>query len=93
MSAPFYDYVRGRTDQVPPGYSDNGMRAYRHLVYLGASQMVEAHFPELREQLGEDAWRDLMAAFVRDSRWSSPYYGDMKDAFLEFIQRESTRED
>ena len=42
MSANFYDYVRGVSDQVPPGYSDNGMRAYRHLVYVGASQMVEA---------------------------------------------------
>ena len=93
MSTDFYNYVRGLSDEVPPGYSDNGMRAYRHLVFLGASQMVEANFPELREQLGEDAWRELMAAFVRDSRWSSPYYGDMKDAFLEFIQRESTRQD
>ena len=93
MPADFYDYVRGRSDQVPPGYSDNGMRAYRHLVFLGASQMVEAHHPVLRAQLGDDAWRELIAAFVRDSRWSSPYYGDMNDAFLEFIQRESTRKD
>ncbi len=93
MSANFYDYVRGISDQVPLGYSPNGMRAYRHLVYVGASQMVEAHFPELREQLGEDAWRELISAFVRDSRWSSAYYGDMKDAFLEFIAIESTRED
>lgn len=92
MSAPFYDYVRGLTDQVPLGYSDNGMRAYRHLVFLGASQMVEAHFPELREQLGDEAWRELIAAFVRQSHWSSPYYGDMKDAFLEFIAHESMRE-
>jgi hypothetical protein len=93
MSTDFYNYVRGLSDQLPAGYSDNGMRAYRHLVFLGASQMVDAHFPELRTQLGDDAWRELIAAFVRDSRWSSAYYGDMKDAFLEFIQRESTRED
>lgn len=93
MSADFYQYVRGVSDEIPPGYSDNGMRAYRHLVYVGASQMVEAHFPELRQQLGETAWRELISAFVRQSRWSSAYYGDMKDDFLEFVERESTRED
>ncbi|QMV72407.1 putative DNA-binding domain-containing protein [Comamonas piscis] len=92
MSTDFYNYVRGVSDEVPLGYSDNGMRAYRHLVFLGASQLVEASFPELRERLGEASWRELIAAFVRDSRWSSAYYGDMKDAFLEFIERESTRE-
>ena len=39
--AAFHDYVRGRTDELPPGYSEAGMRLYRHLVYLGASQTVE----------------------------------------------------
>jgi hypothetical protein len=85
----FYDYVRGRTDAVPEGYTLNGMRAYRHLVYLGASQMVEAHFPEVRQQLGEDDWRVLIEAFVRQSAWSSHYYGDLKNEFTAFLARES----
>ena len=45
MSAAFYDFVRGRSDDVPAGYTAAGLRVYRHLVYLGASQMIEAHFP------------------------------------------------
>jgi hypothetical protein len=87
MSA-FFDYVRGRTDAVPPGYTEAGMRVYRHLVYLGASQMVEAHFPQVRTELGEDAWRCLIEGFVRQSSWTSPYYGDLKDEFIEFLARE-----
>ena len=85
----FYDYVRGLTDDVPEGYTLNGMRAYRHLVYLGASQMVQAHFPEVREALGEEAWRALIEAFVRQSAWTSHYYGDLKDEFTAFLARES----
>lgn len=85
----FYDYVRGLTDDVPEGYALNGMRAYRHLVYLGASQMVHAHFPEVRETLGEEAWRALIEAFVRQSAWTSHYYGDLKDEFTAFLARES----
>lgn len=88
MSA-FYDYVRGRSDVVPPGYSEAGMRVYRHLVYLGAAQLIEAQFPQLKQELDEDAWRTLMEGFVRQSNWTSHYYGDLKDEFLAFLARES----
>lgn len=89
MPEDFFDYVRGVTDTVPAGYTEQGMRAYRHLVFIGVSQMVEAHFPAVRDQLGEAAWRCLIEAFIRQSAWISPYYGDLKDAFLAFIARES----
>ena len=88
MSA-FYDYLRGRSDVVPPGYSEAGMRVYRHLVYLGAAQLIEAHFPQLKEELDEGAWRTLIEGFVRQSSWTSHYYGDLKDEFLAFLARES----
>lgn len=89
MSAAFYDFVRGRSDDVPAGYTAAGLRVYRHLVYLGASQMIEAHFPAVREQLGDDAWRTLIEAFIRQSEWTSPYYGNLKDDFLAYLARES----
>lgn len=89
MSAAFFDYIRGRSDQVPTGYREAGMRAYRHLVYLGAAQMVDASFPDLRQQLGEDAWRTLIEGFVRQSRWQSPYYGDLQDEFVQFLAHAS----
>lgn len=88
MSA-FHDYVRGLSDKLPQGYSENGMRVYRHLVYLGASQLLEAHFPQVKETLGSDAWKTLIEAFVRQSRWTSPYYGDLSDEFLQFLQQQS----
>jgi hypothetical protein len=87
MSA-FYDYVRGRSDALPPGYAEPGMQVYRHLVWLGASQTVESHFPDLRTQLGDEAWRALIAAFVRESEWTSPFLGDLKDDFLAFLARQ-----
>lgn len=83
----FYDYVRGCSNVVPTGYREAGMRAYRHLVYLGASQMVEAHYPALREQLGEADYRTLIEDFVRQSAWQSHYYGDLKDEFLLYLER------
>ena len=85
----FHDYVRGRTDAVPQGYTEAGMRVYRYLVYLGAAQMIEAHFPALRSELADEAWRTLIEGFVRQSNWTSHYYGDLKDEFLAFLARES----
>lgn len=87
MAADFYDYVRGRTDEVPPGHDAAGLRVYRHLVWLGASQAVEAAFPPLRAGMGEAAWTALIAAFVRDSRWTSPFYADVGPAFQDFLAR------
>jgi hypothetical protein len=88
MSA-FHDYVRGLSDTVPDGYAENGMRLYRHLVYLGASQLLEAHYPELHNTLGEDDWRTLIEAFIRSSRWESHYYGDLADEFLAFLEEQA----
>lgn len=89
MPADFYAYVRGQTDTLPAGYTEAGMRAYRYLVHLGARQMVDAHFPQLRPGLGEDAWDTLIAEFVRQSAWPSHFYGDLKDEFVAFLARAS----
>lgn len=103
MSAAFFDYVRGRSDEVPAGYSLQGMRVYRHLVLLGARQMVESCFPLLREQMceqigkesgeengkemGEQVWNELLTDFVRQSAWTSNFYGDLENEFQEYLAR------
>jgi len=87
MSADFYDYVRGRTDQVPAGYQGRGLRVYRYLVYLGVSQMIEASWPQLREKLGEEAWKLLLEDFVRQSQWTSHFYGDLEHEFRTYLAR------
>lgn len=88
MSA-FHDYVRGRTEVIPQGYAEPGMRLYRHLVYLGAAQLLEAHFPAVKESLGEETWSELIRVFVRESRWQSHYYGDLKDEFILFLEQQA----
>jgi len=88
MSA-FYDYVRGLSDDVPAGYTEAGMRLYRHLVWLGAEQLLAAHFSQVKTTLGQEAWKTLIEAFVRQSNWSSHFYGDLKNEFMAFLARES----
>ncbi len=87
MSAAFFDYVRGRCDEVPDGYELRGLQVYRYLVWLGASQMVSASFPALREQLGESAWVELIEDFVKQSAWTSHFYGDLDNEFQTYLAR------
>ena len=93
MPATFFDHVRGLTDEVPEGYELRGLRVYRHLVRLGASQMVEACFPQLRAQLGESAWTLLISDFVRQSQWASPFYGDLEHEFRTYLATTVARPD
>ena len=44
MPEEFFDYVRGASDVIPEGYAEAGLRAYRHLVFLGVSQLLAAHY-------------------------------------------------
>lgn len=83
----FFAYVRGDSDAVPDGYAEAGMRVYRHLVYVGAVQMVEASHPHLRGALGDAPFEALVRAFVREARWTSPFYGELNDEFLDFLRR------
>lgn len=90
MSTAFYDYVRGITDEVPEGYTLKGMKVYRFLVYLGASQMIESCYPDLRSHLGEEGWETLIRAFIRGSAWTSHFYGDLENEFRTFLEKLSS---
>ena len=72
----FTDYVRGLSDELPPGHSRQGMEVCRHLVRLGVEQQVQARHPGLRDQLteamGEPAWEALITGSSR-SAWTSPF--------------------
>jgi hypothetical protein len=87
MYQAFYDFVRGRSNVVPPGYELKGLKVYRYLVYLGASQMIEACFPALREQMTDQQWQSLIKNFVETSQWHSNFYGDLEYEFLNYLQK------
>ena len=87
MSAAFFDYVRGKTNEVPVGYDLRGFEAYRYLVRLGVAQLLQAAFPGLREQLGESAWQVLTEDFIRQSQWTSHFYGDLEHEFQTYLAR------
>ena len=88
-SREFYDFVRGRSNEIPAGHNENGMRLYRHLVYIGVEQMLDGYFSGVRETLGEESWQALLKEFIRGSQWESNFYGDLTDEFIHFLETQS----
>ena len=87
MSQAFYDFVRGREEVLPAGYSLQGMKVYRYLVYLGVSQMIDASYADLKNGLGEEGWQMLIQDFVRQSAWDSHFYGDLENEFKRYLEK------
>lgn len=85
----FYDYVRGLTDVIPPAYSAKGMAVYRYHVRLGVVQMIDSIYPDLCEQLGEEAWELLITDFIQKTQWSSHFYDDLRYEFVKYLEREN----
>ncbi len=86
----FFRYIRKETENIPTGYQENGMRLYRHLVYIGVEQMLESEYPQLKTELGAEQWTLLLDSFIRESQWSSHFYGDLCNEFILFLQQKST---
>jgi hypothetical protein len=85
----FWDYIRGLSDHVPAGYTEKGMNFYRYLVYLGVDQMLEICFEEIRKALSDEDWEALLKDFIAKSKWESHFYGDLENAFMEYLASET----
>jgi len=85
----FFDYVRYRTDEVPAGYTKNGLEMYRRLVYQGVDSMISYAYPHVKSGLSDEEWRFLLENFIAKSEWNSNFYGDLSNEFIIFLQNET----
>lgn len=72
----------------PPGTDAARMRVYRRLVYGNIESFLLTCFPVLRKMLGGRRWERLVRAFVAVHRSRSPYFRDIPDEFIRFLQGE-----
>jgi hypothetical protein len=79
------------SDAVPAGYDLQGMKLYRHHVFLGVSQLLEGAYPELRAELSTDDWARLLGDFIAKSRWASNFYADLDVQFKLYLNDELNR--
>jgi hypothetical protein len=74
----------------PPGVEARRMKVYTELLYNNIEGFLLACFPVLRQVLGSRKWTRLVRAFFSTHRSRTPYFRQIPDEFVQFLQNEWT---
>lgn len=74
----------------PPGVEARRMKVYNELLFNNIEGFLLACFPVLRQVLGRRKWAKLVRAFFSTHRSRTPYFRQIPDEFIQFLQSEWT---
>ena len=66
---------------------------YADLLYNKFDESLAACFPVIHRILPPDDWRALLLDFIAEHRCLSPYYRQIPDEFVQYLQQERDRAD
>lgn len=75
---------------APPGIEDRRMAIYRDLFFNNLSNLLGTFFPVMRKIHTDDRWRCLIREFMKIHRAKTPYFLELPEEFLAFLQNEYT---
>lgn len=74
----------------PAGVEARRMKIYNELLYNNVEGFLLACFPVLCKVLGQRKWTRLVRAFFSTHRSHTPYFRQIPDEFVQFLQNEWT---
>ena len=74
----------------PAGVEARRMKIYNGLLYNNIEGFLLSCFPVLRQVLGARKWARLVRAFFSAHRSHTPYFRQIPDEFIQFLQNEWT---
>lgn len=77
----------------PPGVEARRMNIYNELLLNNIEGFLLTCFPVLRQVLGARRWARLVRAFFSTHRSRTPYFRQIPDEFIQFLQNEWTPAD
>ncbi len=75
-----------RRQPRPAGVDARRMKVYAALLYNNVESFLLACFPVLRRTLGTRRWTRLVRTFFATHRCHTPYFRQIPDEFLQFLQ-------
>ncbi len=72
----------------PQGVPARRMAVYNELLHSNIESFLLSCFPVLRKVLGSRKWARLVRAFIAEHRSNTPYFRQISDEFLRFLQNE-----
>jgi len=73
---------------APAGIEDRRMAIYRELFFNNLSQLLGSTFPVLRKLLADGDWQRLVRQFMARHKASTPYFLEIPQEFIRFLQDE-----
>ncbi len=73
---------------APPGIEDRRIKIYRDLFFNNLSNLLGTMFPVLRKIHDDGAWRRMIRQFMQRHRAETPYFLELPEEFLKFLQDE-----
>ena len=87
----FTAHIRNpRLHPRPAGVEARRMAIYNELLYNNVEGFLLACFPVLKSVLGNRKWNRLVRAFFSIHRSHTPYFRQIPDEFVQFLQNEWT---
>ncbi|HEY8037005.1 MAG TPA: putative DNA-binding domain-containing protein [Methylobacter sp.] len=87
MQRQFLAHLRNPEQQpLPTGFDQPGVALYTDLLYNKFNDSLEMCFPVTHAILGENNWQRLINDFIAQHRCLSPYYRQIPDEFIEYLQ-------
>jgi hypothetical protein len=78
---------------APEGVEDRRMAIYRTLFFNNLRNLLSNMFPVLKKLHSEDKWHGLIRQFMQRHRAETPYFLQLPQEFLDFLQNEYTLQD
>jgi len=73
---------------APEGVEDRRMAIYRELFFNNIRNLLATMFPVLRKLHSDDRWHDFIRQFMQQHRAETPYFLQLPQEFLAFLQNE-----
>ncbi|MBB3046704.1 hypothetical protein FHR99_000940 [Litorivivens lipolytica] len=72
----------------PKGIESRRLGIYRDLIYNNIESFLSSGFPVLRSLYSDERWHVLVRDFVREHTCHSPYFLEISEEFLAYLQHE-----
>ncbi|WP_295802356.1 putative DNA-binding domain-containing protein [uncultured Microbulbifer sp.] len=73
---------------APAEIESRRMGIYRDLIYNNIESFIAGGFPVLRSLYGDEPWHRLVRDFVQRHRCKSPYFLEISQEFLHYLEHE-----
>ena len=86
--AEFAAYIRDpRLNPAPADINPLRMQIYHQLFFNNIDSSLSSNFPVLHKILDDEQWLELARDFFATHRCRTPYFSEIADEFLEYLQQ------